>query len=115
MNRQTPTPSAQAVVSQRDFTACVDRCVALLLAPAATGNPIAEPAQAQLRGWLDAGASSLEDGTPIDFSLFDATILSVEDRVPVGGATTRTQLLRAARQLAESIYAGVMPRVAAET
>ena len=115
MNRPSYNVFTPTVISQREFTACVDRCVSLLLAPAGTGNPVAEPAQAQLRGWLDAGASALEDGTPIDFSLFDATILSVEERVPVGGAAARTQLLRAARQLAETIYAGVAPRVAAET
>ena len=115
MNRQPDAPTPQAVVSQREFTACVDRCVSLLLAATATATPVAAPAQTQLRDWLGAGVSALEDGTPIDFALFDATILSVEERLPVSGSTARTHLLRAARQLAETIYAGVSPRVAVET
>ncbi|MEP6940924.1 MAG: hypothetical protein ABI846_14250 [Rudaea sp.] len=117
MNPQAKSRPAQAIISQREFTACVDCCVSLLLAPAATGTQVAAPApaQAQLRDWLGAGANALEDGTPIDFALFDSAILSVEERLPVTGSSGRTRLLRAARELAETIYAGVAPRAAAPT
>ena len=60
---------------------------------------------ARLHAWLVTESQALDDGTPIDFALFDATILSVEERVPVAGGPARTQLLSAARRLAEILYA----------
>ncbi|WP_347260321.1 hypothetical protein, partial [Rudaea sp.] len=60
----------------------------------------------QLRRWLGDDAARLADGSPIDYALFDDAILSVQERVaPAAGAQGLGQLLRAARQVAETIYA----------
>ncbi len=99
-------PGATASVSHAEFTGCVDRCVsALVSAPQSMANRLSADETAQLRTWLGEGLHALDDGTPIDFALFDSTILSVEERLPVAGGSARTQLLNAARRLAESLYA----------
>ena len=98
---QTPSPA----VTHSEFTACVDRCVASLLAKSVAATN--EPAQAQLRAWLADEHHALDDGRPIDFALFDSTILSVEERLPAAGIDARTRLLGAARQLAETVYTDV--------
>jgi hypothetical protein len=98
----TATASAYAVpASQSEFTACVDRCVAGLLAQ----PPAPAPAQTQLRHWLADERHALADGTPVDLALFDSAILSVEERLPAENASERIRLLGAARQLAETMYA----------
>ncbi len=91
-------------VSRADFTACIDGCVREL----ATASVVAanDPAQAQLRTWLHDAGHALDDGTPIDFALFDAAILSIGERVPASDTHTQTRLVHAARVLAERIYAG---------
>ena len=103
------TPSAQAggrladaPATRSDFAACVDRCVRALIA--APRSQIVDGALAQLRRWLCDDAIRLADGTPVDLALFDETILSVDERIAPAGAGTQAQLLRASRQLAESIY-----------
>ncbi|MBW8777553.1 MAG: hypothetical protein JF596_21955, partial [Stenotrophomonas sp.] len=67
---------------------------------------VALAAQAQLSRWLGDEAITLADGSPIDRALFDDTILSVQERVaPASGALGLARLLRASRQVAETIYA----------
>jgi hypothetical protein len=108
---QASTKTPPVTVSQSEFTDCVDRYVASLLT-----KPVAapqEPAQLQLRAWLAGDRHALEDGRPINFALFDSTILSVEERLPAAGSLARTQLLSAARQLAETLY--VNARATVET
>lgn len=108
------TGSPPEIVSQSDFVDCVDRCVAsLLVKPAAATAQASE--QTQLRAWLAGKSQALDDGTPIDFALFDATILSVEERLPAAGSLDRSRLLSAARRLAEDVYAGVPTPAAVET
>jgi len=90
-------------LTRADFTACVDGCVhqlATAAAPAAN-----DPAQTQLRAWLHGAGHALDDGTPIDFALFDAALLSIGERLPAGDAHAQTRLVHAARVLAERIYA----------
>ena len=92
-----------APATRSDFTACVDRCVRALIDGSQSA---ALAAQAQLRRWLGDEAVRLADGSPIDHALFDDAILSVQDRVaPAAGAQGLGQLLRASRQVAETIYA----------
>lgn|GEM_PF-4905981 len=99
-NTQHPT----SAVTQSEFTDCVDRCVASLLAKPAAPS---ESAQAQLRAWLADDQNALDDGRPIDFALFDSAILSVEERLPAAGVDARARLLNAARRLAETVYTEV--------
>jgi malate synthase len=97
---QEPIPT----VSRADFTACVDGCVHRLASAAVVAAN--DPAQARLRAWLHGPASALEDGTPIDFALFDAALLSIGERTPASDAHAQKRLVHAARVLAERIYAG---------
>lgn len=100
---RTGKASVPGQPSHADFTACVDGCVRqLAMATATAAN---EPAQTQLRAWLHGPGHALDDGTPIDFALFDAAILSIGERLPAGDAHTQTRLVHAARVLAERIYA----------
>src|SRR5438445_13113597 len=97
---QAAQPAATQAISRADFTACIDGCVRQLAAePVTAAN---DPAQAQLRAWLRSDAHALDDGTPIDFALFDSAILSTGERVSAAGSHAQTQLLHAARLLAES-------------
>ncbi len=93
-----------AQVSRADFTACVDGCVHQLATTVATAAAN-DPAQAQLRAWLHGDARALDDGTPIDFALFDSALLSIGERVPASDALAQKRLVHAARVLAERIYA----------
>jgi hypothetical protein len=127
--------SAPTTVTRAEFVACVDRCVRVLIrqADAATAmqadamhadtmhadtmhadmatveSMSSESAPAQLRAWLNDGKGTLADGTPVDFALFDATILSVEERLPPRDAAAQHRLLHASRLLAESVYAWRQP------
>jgi malate synthase len=92
-------------VSKADFVGCVDRCVRLLIAEPFPDKTNIRSAHTQLRSWLYGNAQSLEDGTPIDFALFDAAILSIEERLPQTGAHAQARLLHASRLLAETVYA----------
>jgi len=88
--------------TRSDFAACVDRCVrALIDGP----QSVALVAQTQLSRWLGDEAITLADGSPIDYALFDDAILSVQERVaPASGTLGLARLLRASRQVAETIY-----------
>ena len=96
------------------FVEQVDRCVRALLAGPSIAAEM-ESEQAQLRGWLQRKTSVLDDGTPIDFTLFDEAILSIQERVPCSEARAQERLLRAARRLAESVYAKHSAEVTATT
>jgi hypothetical protein len=93
---------ANVLATRAEFTACIDLCVRAFIAtpPAPTATALS-----QLRLWLKDDAATLSDGTPIDLALFDDTILSIDERISQTGARTQAQLLRALRQLAESVYA----------
>jgi hypothetical protein len=88
--------------TRSDFAAFVDRCVrALIDGP----QSVALAAQSQLSRWLGDEAITLADGSPIDYALFDDAILSVQERVaPASGTLGLARLLRASRQVAETIY-----------
>jgi malate synthase len=67
----------------------------------------AEISRAQLWQWLHVGSASdgsvlqLDDGTPIDFALFDAAIAGVGDRLPAGGLPGQARIAEAIALLAE--------------
>ena len=109
LETQIENPLMHTTVSQSEFTDCVDRCVTTLLSSAETPK---KADQARLCAWLAGESHALDDGTPIDFELFDSTILTVEERVLVTDMQTRTRLLGAARQLAETVYANVLAQPA---
>ena len=107
-------------VRRADFVGCVDGCVHLLVAEPDVGLTDArltriEAGQAQLRAWLHGQSQRLDDGTPIDFALFDAAILSIEERVPQRGPQAHMRLLHASRLLAESVYAKRCAEAKAQT
>ena len=94
-----------APITKADVVGCVDSCVLLLVAESKAAIAMLESAQAQLRGWLHSKTQALDDGTLVDFALFDAAILSIEERLPQSGAQGQAHLLHASRLLAESVYA----------
>lgn len=96
--RRPDTPATRS-----DFAACIDRCVRSLIA--ATPAQAFDAALRRLRIWLRDDTATLADGTPIDFALFDETLLRIDERISQTGANNQAQLLRASRQLAESVYA----------
>jgi malate synthase len=105
-----------AVITRVSFLDLVDTCVRHLAAwldsaghsdppPADAANAVAENSRVQLWRWLHAGNAALEDGTPIDFALFDAAIQRVGERLPRRGVAGQGNVLRAACLLAELTYA----------
>ena len=100
-----PADAGLAPITKADFVGCVDRCVRLLVAESKVAIAMLESAQAQLRGWLHSKTQALDEGTLVDFALFDAAILSIEERWPQSGAQGQAHLLHASRLLAESVYA----------
>ena len=65
----------------------------------------AEISRAQLWQWLHVGGQQLDDGTAIDFTLFDALLASVEERLPGSGLPGQTRIAEAAQMLGEMIHA----------
>jgi malate synthase len=65
----------------------------------------AEISRAQLWQWLHAGNQRLDDGTPIDFALFDALLASVPERLPSHGLPGQARIVDAAQMLGEMIHA----------
>jgi malate synthase len=65
----------------------------------------AEISRAQLWQWLHAGGQHLDDGTPIDYRLFDLAVQTVEDRVPKSGLPGQDKIPLAAWMLAEMTHA----------
>jgi malate synthase len=124
-HRAAPTPAAGALVTREEliapphgaitragFLGSIDLCVRYLAAWLAGLGcvPIrqrqenvaaAEIARVQLWQWLHSDAATLDDGTPIDFLLFDAAIQRVGERLPRGGLPGQENVTRAAWLLAE--------------
>ena len=100
-------------VTRTEFLVRIDSCVrhlAALLAglepmPCAGETPTAERERVQLWHWLHGGNAHLEDGTPIDFALFDDAIQRVGERLPRRGLPGQENILQAACLLAELTHA----------
>lgn len=109
----TATPVARATFLDR-----IDSCVRHFAAMLGTGKPDADTAPAaefarvQLWLWLHDDDAALDDGTPIDFALFDAAIQRVGERLPRRGLPGQEKLLQAAWLLAELTHARVLPDAA---
>jgi malate synthase len=65
----------------------------------------AEISRAQLWQWLHVGGQRLEDGTPLDFALFDALLATVHERLPREGLPGQARIAEAARMLGEMTHA----------
>jgi malate synthase len=65
----------------------------------------AEISRAQLWQWLHVGGRALDDGTPIDFALFDNAIHGVSERLPKHGLPGQQRIPEAAWMLAELTHA----------
>jgi malate synthase len=123
LNVGTPRPASAGTITRAGFVDVIDRCVrhfAALLggAPAANDDPMnaaapVEGARVQLWRWLHGGNAVLEDGTPIDFNLFDAAIQRVGERLPRRGLRGQEYVLQAAWLLAELTHARTLPPQAA--
>jgi malate synthase len=103
-------------ISRTGFTNNIDVCVRYLAAwldglgcvpihhlmeDAAT----AEISRAQLWQWLHVGGQVLDDGTPVDFALFDATVSTVAERLPKSGLPGQQKIAEATRMLSELTHA----------
>ena len=106
---------ATCAISRAGFLDHVDACVrhlAAWLGAAAAPDALhdndftsAERSRVQLWRWLHGGDAALDDGTPIDFALFDAAIQRVGERLPRRGLPGQGNVLRAAWLLAEATHA----------
>lgn len=65
----------------------------------------AEISRAQLWQWLHHEGLALDDGTPIDFALFDAAIQTIGERLPKSGLPGQERVPQAAWMLAELTHA----------
>jgi malate synthase len=100
-------------VTRAEFLLRIDACVrhlAALLAgleptPAEGESSTAERARVQLWHWLHGGDAFLDDGTTIDFTVFDAAIQRVTERLPRRGLPGQENVLQAACLLAELTHA----------
>jgi malate synthase len=119
----TPRSATAGAITRAGFLDLIDRCVrhfAALLggAPTANDDPLSaaapvEGARVQLWRWLHGSNAVLEDGTPIDFNLFDAAIQRVGERLPRRGLRGQEYVLQAAWLLAELTHARTLPPQAA--
>jgi malate synthase len=113
-------PTTAAAVTRAGFLEQIDSCVRHLAAwlgsttagqAAADTAPdllAAEPARIQIWRWLHCADAALDDGTRIDFALFDAAIQRVGERLPRRGPG-QGNVLRAAWLLAELSHAAILP------
>lgn len=69
----------------------------------------AEIGRAQLWQWLHVGGQRLDNGTPIDFALFDHSIAEVASRLPKHGLPGQQRIAEAAWMLAEWTHARTLP------
>jgi len=116
-SRRTTVDAAEVArrntVSRAEFLHRIDssvRYLAALLAglestPAHGESPNAERGRMQLWHWLHDGNCVLDEGTPIDFALFDAAIQRVGERLPRRGLPGQENVLQAACLLAELTHA----------
>ncbi|UXI68518.1 malate synthase A [Tahibacter amnicola] len=65
----------------------------------------AEISRAQLWQWLHHEGLTLEDGTPLDFTLFDHAIQTIGERLPKSGLPGQERIPQAAWMLAELTHA----------
>ena len=65
----------------------------------------AEISRAQLWQWLHVGGQQLDDGTPLDFALFDELLAGVSERLPSSGLPGQARIAEAAQLLSEMIHA----------
>ena len=111
--------NSAGVVTRAGFLAAVDLCVRFLAARLGgvgvtvlrSGDDTAlqaETARTDLWRWLHAESTRLEDGTPVDFALFDDAIQRVGERLPRRGLPGHENLTRAAWLLAELTHAPVL-------
>lgn len=106
-----PMP-AHGPVTRADFLARIDLCVRYLAAWLSGSSPtppddanVAEAARVQLWKWLHSDGALLDDGTPIDFALFDNALQRVGERLPRRGLRGQENLMTAALLLAELTHA----------
>jgi malate synthase len=65
----------------------------------------AEISRTQLWQWLHAADAQLDDGTPIDFELFDAALLRTHERLPANGLPGQVRIAQAASLLGAMTHA----------
>ena len=65
----------------------------------------AEISRAQLWQWLHHGGVQLDDGTPVDFALFDAAVQRIDERLPKTGLPGQARIPQAAWMLTELTHA----------
>jgi malate synthase len=65
----------------------------------------AEISRAQLWQWLHHGGVQLDDGTPVDFALFDAAVQRIDERLPKTGLPGQVRIPQAAWMLTELTHA----------
>jgi malate synthase len=103
-----------ALITRAGFVGLIDSCVRHLAAWLGGGEPERVPAEAlasaeasrvQLWHWLHRSGTVLDDGTPIDFALFDSAIQRVGERLPRRGLPGQGNVLQAACLLAELTHA----------
>jgi malate synthase len=110
--RHDPTPAA-AAITRAGFLDQIDSYVRHLAAMLGGSDAAhaddelspAERARVQLWHWLHDGGALLEDGTPVDFALFDAAIQRVGERLPRRGLPGQENVLQASWLLAELTHA----------
>lgn len=68
----------------------------------------AEISRAQLWQWLHVGGQALDDGTPIDFALFDQALARVAERLPKQGLPGQQRVAEAAKLLGDLTHAEEM-------
>jgi malate synthase len=102
-------------VSRAGFLGHIDDCVRRLAAWLGGNTTLGaeigslERDRVQLWRWLHSDRAVLDDGTPIDFALFDAAIQRVGERLPRRGLPGQGNLLQAAWLLAELTHARTLP------
>ena len=109
------TATAPTPITRAGFLGHIDSCVRQLAAWLGDGaEPMRQPTDAlalaevsrvQLWQWLHRGDAVLDDGTPIDFALFDSAIQRVGERLPRRGLPGQGNVLQAACLLAELTHA----------
>ena len=110
-------------ISRAGFLDHIDACVRYLAAwlggatdPAGKGAPpAAECSRIQLWQWLHGGEAALDDGTPIDFALFDSALQRVGERLPRRGLPGQDKLMQAAWLLAELTHARTFAEIPASS